>query len=152
MYSVQDNPVPGIPAVTRVPLGPTVYLNPLGPMDRDAPLLLKLTRKPGNRRTDLRNRNPIAFSRLLGAMILATQPLIATSANAAPLPRLWTPCPVINVHKLGGKFDATHWRAHGRSAQGRKAGEGTSSTQCQAGNRKRQQGKEKRGGFKTPRF
>jgi hypothetical protein len=55
-------------------LGPTVYLNPLGPMDTDAPLLLKLMRKPGNRRTDLRNRNPITFSRLLGAMILAAPP------------------------------------------------------------------------------
>jgi hypothetical protein len=62
MYSVNDNPVPGMPAVTRVPFGPTVYFSPLGPIEPEAPLLLRFSRNPGNKLTDLRKRKPIRSS------------------------------------------------------------------------------------------
>src|SRR5215831_15680177 len=49
-------PVPGTPAVARIPVGPAVIFAPLGPTETDAPLLLRLSRMPGRSEKVLRKR------------------------------------------------------------------------------------------------
>ena len=55
---VTDNPVPGIPARRRIPLGPLDTLKPGRPKDSPAPRRDRLSRKPNPRLIDLRNATP----------------------------------------------------------------------------------------------
>jgi len=63
VVDVYESPVPGRPTVVRVPLlPPNVTWAPRPPTLMLAPDLLKLSRMPGKRRTERRNRkNPIPF-------------------------------------------------------------------------------------------
>ena len=46
-YFVYESPVPGAPTVYRVPLFPTVTCAPLGPKEKEIPLLLMFKYRPG---------------------------------------------------------------------------------------------------------
>ena len=56
-----DIPVPGMPNVARDPRPEKFSVAPCPPTLTDAPEPLKLSRTPGMRRTDRRNRNPISW-------------------------------------------------------------------------------------------
>src|SRR5438445_467076 len=60
-------PVPGMPTVPRVPMGPTLIVAPRVPIEVETPDLLTLRRMPGNSLIERRKRKPIECLSVLDA-------------------------------------------------------------------------------------
>src|SRR4051794_30626681 len=74
-----EMPAPGNPKVVRAPLLPRFNVAPGPPIEKLVPLLDRFSRTPGIRRTDLRNRNPIAAFSLRRSSIAISAPRVAST-------------------------------------------------------------------------